>query len=284
MIHRLASAGYTIKAICRFLEMPRSTAYYQAQADPRKQELEAAIESIAGRFPTYGRRRVTYELRRAPYQLAANHKCVGQLMVEMGLSIHPRRKACTTNSVHGYPRYYNLINNLPITHPDQVWASDITYIRLKSGFVYLAVILDLYTRAIRGWHLSRSADQQLALVALNRALARHVPEIHHSDQGIQYASEAYVNLLKQHNVLISMSAIGQPVQNGYAERLIRTIKEEEVALAEYQDFVDAHAQIRQFIEDVYMTKRIHSSLGYVTPVEFENAWRNELVEYPLISA
>jgi transposase InsO family protein len=175
MMQRLTAAGYMLRAVCRFLGLPRSTAYYRAQADPGLAELKSAIASIAGQNPTYGIRRVTHELRRPPYKTVVNHKRVGRLMHQMGIAAHIKRKVYTTNSAHGYPRYANLVKDLAVTHPDQVWVSDITYIRLHSGFVYLAVIMDVYTRAIRGWHLSRTADQQLTLVALQRALSERVP-------------------------------------------------------------------------------------------------------------
>ena len=149
---------------------------------------------------------------------------------------------------------------------------DITYIHLKAEFVYLAVITDVYTRSIRGWYLSRNLDQDLTLTALKRALAHRTPEIHHSDQGVQYAATAYTDLLQAASVAISMAEMGEATQNGYAERLIRTIKEEEVDLSDYLDFADAYHQIGRFLEDVYIRKRIHSSLGYLTPVEFENQW------------
>ena len=138
--------------------------------------------------------------------------------------------------------------------------------------------MDVYTRAIRGWHLSRSLEGELTLIALRRALADRVPTIHHSDQGVQYAATDYVGLLQDHHVQISMTAKGQPTENGYAERLIRTIKEEEVYLSDYRDFEDAYTQIGHFIEDVYQTKRIHSALGYLTPVEFEAAWTRSWAE------
>jgi putative transposase len=156
-----------------------------------------------------------------------------------------------------------------------VWVADITYIRLLTEWVYLAVIMDVFTRAVRGWHLSRSLDQKLTLTALSKALAHHRPDIHHSDQGVQYAATGYVKLLLAHDVTISMAAVGQPTQNGYAERLLRTIKEEEVDLSEYRDYHDAHRRIGRFLEEVYMHKRIHSSLGYLTPSEFETQWLNQ---------
>lgn len=150
--------------------------------------------------------------------------------------------------------------------------SDITYIRLGGGFVYLAVIMDVFTRSIRGWFLSRRLDGDLTLIALKRALqAAAAPEIHHSDQGGQYAATKYVSLLQSRDVRVSMASVGCPEENGFAERLMRTIKEEHVSLTEYVNFADALAQIGQFVTDVYQTKRIHSSLGYLTPEEFETA-------------
>ena len=148
-----------------------------------------------------------------------------------------------------------------------------TYIRLQHDFVYLAIIMDVFTRALRGWCLSRRLDQELTLTALKASLIKNKPDIHHSDQGVQYAAHAYIDLLKAHDIQISMAAVGQAEENGYAERVIRTIKEEEVDLSEYLDFADAAHQIGHFIEDVYMTKRIHSSLGYLTLAEFELAFR-----------
>jgi transposase InsO family protein len=188
-----------------------------------------------------------------------------------------RKKRRTTNSEHPYPRYANLVSGLEITFPDQVWVSDITYVRLLSEFVYLAVIMDVFTRSIRGWFLSRQLDQELTLTALRRALQDRTPQIHHSDQGVQYAASAYTDLLQVHSVQISMAEVGQAWQNGYAERLMKTIKEEEVDLSDYQDYWDAYHQIARFLEEVYMLKRIHSSLGYLTPVEFEQQWLTQQI-------
>jgi transposase InsO family protein len=184
-----------------------------------------------------------------------------------------RRKYRTTNSEHPYPRYANLVADIMITHPDQVWVSDVTYIRLGHEFVFLAVIMDVFTRSIRGWCLSRTLDGELTVSALKLALKEHCPEIHHSDQGVQYAAYNYVQILKSHHVQISMAAVGKAEENGYAERLMRTIKEEEVDLSDYQNFGDANKQIGRFMDHVYMTKRIHSSLGYLTPTEFETTFR-----------
>jgi transposase InsO family protein len=265
--------GYPIQAGCELLELSRSTYYYSPeQVDERA--LEAAIDEIAGQFPTYGTRRVTHQLRRPPHEMMVNRKRVRRIMAQKGL-LRPvkRSKKRTTDSDHPYPRYPNLVKELVVTYPDQVWVSDITYIRLEREFVYLAIILDVFTRSIRGWCLSRTLDQELTLAALRAALGDRCPGIHHSDQGVQYAANAYVNMLKDHGAQISMAAVGKAEENGYAERFMRTIKEEEVDLSEYQDFHDASRQIGRFIEDVYMTKRIHSALGYLTPAEFESAWR-----------
>lgn len=154
-------------------------------------------------------------------------------MTEMGLQ-RPmkRRKTRTTHSQRDFPRYPNRVSELKPSYPDEVWVADITYVRLVHDFVYLAVIMDVFTRCVRGWHLSRSLDRELTLTALRRALVDHIPDIHHSDQGWQYACGDYTDLLIEYGVQISMSAIGKPEANGYAERLMRTITEEEVDLSE----------------------------------------------------
>ena len=187
-----------------------------------------------------------------------------------------RKKRRTTNSEHDFPRFPNLVLDLEIVRPEQVWVCDITYIRLHYGFVYLAVIMDVFTRGIRGWHLGRNLDHTLTLVALQRALVKYpAPEIHHSDQGVQYAATAYTQVLQDAQVQISMADQGEAWQNGYAERLMRTIKEEEVDLFEYLDYHDAYHQIGRFLDNVYVHRRIHSSPGYLTPAEFEAQWREE---------
>jgi putative transposase len=262
---------FPIAAICEVLDYPRSQVYYQAQALVDETDIQAAIRQVAGQYPTYGYRRVTKQLQRAGHQI--NHKRVARLMAEMGLMGKPARKRKrTTNSNHEYRRYPNRVMNLTIDRPNQVWVGDITYIRLQDEFVYLAVLMDVFTRSIRGWHLARTMDQSLTLRALEKGLEKGVPEIHHSDQGVQYAATAYVDVLGQHKVLVSMADVGAAWQNGYAERLMRTIKEEEVDLSEYRNFAEAYEEIGRFLEDVYMRKRIHSSLGYLTPSEYEMEW------------
>jgi putative transposase len=186
----------------------------------------------------------------------------------------------TTDSDHDFPRYPNLVMDLQVVRPDLVWVSDITYIRLAHEFVHLAVIMDVFTRNVRGRtfgsrHLGRSLDQSLTLLALQRALAHGKPEIHHSNQGVQYAATTYTRMLQSVHVQISMASAGEAWQNGYAERLLRTIKEEEVDLSEYTNYADALRQLGRFLDDVYTHKRIHSALGYLTPAEFEVQWRCE---------
>ncbi len=194
-------------------------------------------------------------------------------MAEMGLQRHvKRRQKRTTDSRHPFWRYPNLVAGLDVTYPDQVWVADITDVALRDEFVYLAVIMDVYTRAIRGWHLSRSLDRELTLTTLRRVLTERAPLVHHSDQGVQYACWDYTELLLNHGVRISMAAVGKPEENGYAERLMRTIKEEEVALSDYRHFHDARAHSGRFLDDVYTHKPIHSALGYLTPAEFEAQW------------
>jgi putative transposase len=265
--------GCTILAACEVVGLGHSTFYYRAQT-LEESGLCADLKKEAGRYPTYGSRRLTHQLRRAPYLYRVNRKRIQRIMSQEDLLRPVKRRKChTTNSEHPYPRYPNLVDGLEINHPEEIWVCDITYIRLGNGFVYLAVVMDVFTRSIRGWSLGKILDTSLTLAALQMALSLCIPEIHHSDQGVQYAAQDYVDLLKKYTVQISMAAPGKPEENGYAERLMRTIKEEEVDLSEYNDFADARSQIGRFLEDVYMTKRIHSSLGYLTPIEFETAWR-----------
>ncbi len=264
--------------LCDLIDLPRSTFYYASQVRPDL-ELRSAMEDVALDFPRYGYRRMTVELRRRGWSV--NHKKVLRLMRENNLLVDVRRLVRTTFSQHPFGRYPNLLQNLIVSRPDQVWVGDITYIRVQAEFLYLAVLMDLFTRAIRGWELARHLTEELTTVALERALARHRPEIHHSDQGIQYAAGGYVARLKAVEPQISMAAKGQPTQNAYAERLIRTLKEEEVYLHEYLDFDDAYQHIGRFLDEVYMTKRVHSALGYLTPAEFEAQFALGALELPV---
>jgi putative transposase len=265
--------AYPITLLCDVLNLPRSS-YYYAPAVRQEAALTAALQQVAAAWPAYGYRRLTKLLQRDGW--AVNHKHVARLMGELGLlSAPPRRVTRTTDSQHAYGRYPNLMADLVVDYPDRVWVADITYIDLPTEVVYLAVIMDVFTRAIRGWHLSRRIDQDLTLTALNRALRRSTPHIHHSDQGVQYAATVYVTRLTALGTHLSMAAIGEPRQNGYAERLMRTIKEEEVALNDYRDFHDAYIRLGYFLDEVYPTQRIHSALGYLTPAEFETQWRRQ---------
>lgn len=266
------AADFPVTMLCRLVGLRRSSYHYRAM--PREETtLQARIRQVAGQFPTYGVRRITAQLRRE-FQIPVNHKRVARVMRELGISgKSKRKKRKTTQSCHEFPRYPNLLKDLCIERPDQVWVSDITYIHLAHGDVYLSVIMDLFTRCIRGWFLSRSLAQVLTLCALERALQGGCPEIHHSDQGVQYASPKYVQVLQTHHVQISMAEVGEATQNAHAERLMRTIKEEEVNLSEYRDYYDARRRIGQFLDEVYQHKRIHSALGYLTPVEFEEKYR-----------
>lgn len=264
---------YPISLLCDLLTVSRSSFYYRS-AEADESELREAVNQLAAQFPTYGSRRLAAQLRRAPYKLTVNRKRVQRVMREEQINCRVKRRAIqTTDSKHGFPRYPNLVADLEITRPDQVWVSDITYIRLREEFIYLAVIMDVFTRIMRGWRLGLGLGVELTLGALELALSKSTPEIHHSDQGLQYAATDYTSRLQSVGAQISMAEVGQSAQNGYAERVIRTIKEEEVYLNDYRDLQDARAQIGRFIDDVYLSKRIHSSLGYLTPAEFETQWR-----------
>lgn len=264
--------------LCELADLPRSTFYYTSQVLPDL-ELRSAMEAVALEFPRYGYRRMTVELRRRDW--IVNHKKVLRLMRENNLLVDVKRFVRTTFSQHPFGRYPNLLKNMLVARPDQVWVGDITYIRVQAEFLYLAVLMDLFTRAIRGWQLARHLNEELTTVALQRALASRRPQIHHSDQGMQYAAGGYVALLDAVGTQISMAAQGQPTENAYAERLIRTLKEEEVYLHDYLDFDDAYQHIGRFLDEVYMTKRVHSALGYLTPAEFEAQFALGALALPL---
>lgn len=260
---------------CRLLDT--SLTAYQHWLKPKTQTtsmLLQSIQEIVEDFPRYGYRRVTKALPQKG--VTANHKRVLQTMKENGLTPKKRRfRICTTNSNHGYPVHSNRIKGLTVTHLNQVWVSDITYVFLANGkAVYLATVLDRYSRKCIGWQLSRNIDAQLCLDALHGALEERkdfdlTGVIHHSDQGVQYASHEYVAVLEQHGILASMSRKGNPYDNAHAESFFKTVKYEEVYMNEYASFQDAYQNIQQFIEEVYNTKRLHSAIGYLPPAEFE---------------
>jgi putative transposase len=221
--------------LCETLGVHRCNLYHEPRPDEDR-PIKDALRELAGAWPTYGYRRLTVMLRRQG--LSVNEKRVRRLMHELDICGEaPKRRPRTTDSSHPYPRFPNLVEDLEAKRPDQVWVTDITYIRLRKEFVYLSVIMYVFTRCVRGWHLGRSLE--LTLAALSRAFERGCPEIHHSDQGVQYAATAYVDMLRAREVKISMANVVEPEENGYAERLMRTIKEEEVDLSEYEDFSNA---------------------------------------------
>ena len=253
----------------------RSTYYYQKKVNITKIQQEISlkerIQQIAYKHPYYGYRRITAQLHRE--KVSINHKRVLRMMRELGIHARIKRKyVATTNSRHNNLVYPNLIKDKIPTGINQVWCSDITYISILFGFVYLAVIIDIYSRKIVGYAIGKSLSPQLAIAALKMAIANRNTDklIHHSDQGIQYTCKDYIKILKDNGIRISMSAKGNPYDNAYAESLIKTLKQEEVYLWQYETFSDVAERIPYFILDVYNRKRLHSALGYRPPEEFES--------------
>ena len=257
------------------MDLPRSNYYYRPVDRASKQKddtsLRDRMEQLALRFPRYGYRRMTAQLRRDG--LKVNHKRVLRIMRQSDLLCKRRRRfVSTTESDHARKVYPNLYRNRVPTAINRVWVADITYIRLATGFVYLAAVLDACSRKVVGWSLSRHIDADLASSALHMAIASRRPPagcIHHSDRGVQYASQAYTELLKDHGFEISMSRKGNPCDNAQAESFFKTLKSEEVDLTEYGAMPAVRRRIDQFIGQIYNKERLHSALGYVSPEEFE---------------
>jgi putative transposase len=249
----------------------RSTYYYKPKKNPPDMELAEKIEKIALDFPSYGYRRITAELHRQG--LKVNHKRVLRLMRDKNLLCRARRAfKATTDSSHGLKKYPNLIDDLIPYRTDQLWHADITYIRIVNSFVYLAAVIDGFSRKIIGYGLGRTLSPDLAIAALKDAISKRntYDLIHHSDQGIQYCSSEYIEILIKHNIAISMSAKANPYDNVKIESFFRTLKVEEVYMFEYDTYTEVLKRIPYFIEEVYNKKRLHSSLGYMPPEEFEN--------------
>ena len=256
-----------MRDICEILNVNRSSFYYEPGESPSEAVLLAEIEKLAGAYPRYGYRRITQMLQRQGYTVGTRR--VARLMRESHLSVSVKRACQTTQSLQGEKPWNNLIENVEVSREDQVWVADITYVRLKGRFIYLAVLMDVFTRMIKAWQLSPHFNQSLTLKPLKEAFCHSVCEIHHSDQGVQYLSSAYIATLKAYSVEISVARRGRPWENGYAERVIPTLKEEEVHLREYQDIHEAREHIGHFIIHVYNQKRPHSALEYLTPMEFQ---------------
>jgi putative transposase len=274
-IREAAQKGKAVSVLCDWLGVNRA-GYYRWRAprptQPVEMELRDAMQQIAVKFPAYGYRRITAALQRGGFEV--NHKRVLCLMRQDNLLClrHKSFFLVTTESRHSLPVYPNLAAKIKASGINQLWVADITYIRLRIEFVYLAVILDSYSRRVVGWALSRTLEAELTLSALRMAIAQRKPApglVHHSDRGVQYACNAYVELLKQHGMAISMSRSGNPYDNAQAESFMKTLKYEEVYRTEYRDLAEAYASISEFIERVYNEQRLHSALGYVPPAEFE---------------
>ena len=274
-IRGAAAKGEAVSALCQMTGLNRAGFYRSRtprQATPVEMEIRDEMQKIAVEWPAYGYRRITAELQKRGF--AVNHKRVLRMMREDNLLCVRRRKfVVTTDSRHNLPVYPNLAAQITPMAINQLWVADITYIRLRTEFVYLAVVLDAFSRRVIGWALGRTLEAGLALAALAMALAERKPElglVHHSDRGVQYASHGYTTLLQENRIQISMSRKGNPYDNAACESFMKTLKYEEVYRNEYRDFAEARASIGEFLERVYNQKRLHSALGYLPPVEFEN--------------
>jgi len=279
-----AGGGLTTQRMLELGRVNRSSFYrFATDGKPvvdRSMELRDAIQRVALEWPCYGRPRVTAELRRQGWTV--NPKRVYRLMREDNLLCVRRRKfLVTTDSNHGRKIYPNLARDLVLTGVNQLWIADLTYIRLREEFVFLAAILDAFSRRVIGWALDRHLDDELTLTALRMAIAHRSPSaglVHHSDRGSQYASRDYIELLAAHQIRISMSRKANPWDNAACESFMKTLKYEEVYRNEYRDLAEARAAIGKFLETVYNQKRLHSSLGYLPPAEFEAQLAAQTVE------
>jgi len=263
-----------VNALCQMTGLNRAGFYrWRAprQATPVEVELRDEMQKVAVEWPAYGYRRIAHELQDRGFQV--NHKRVLRMMREDNL-LCVRRRAflVTTDSRHNLPVYPNLARGMTLTAINQLWVADITYIRLRMEFVYLAVVLDAFSRRVVGWALGRTLEAELVVAALRMALVERRPPpglVHHSDRGVQYASQVYTDMLKQHHATISMSRKGNPYDNAACESFMKTLKQEEVYRNEYRDFHEARSRIGEFLERVYNQQRLHSALGYLPPAQFE---------------
>jgi len=273
-----ADRGLTLGRMVELGGVSRASFYrYDEDGTPgpdRDMDLRDAIQRVALEWPSYGRPRITAALRRQGWRV--NPKRVYRLLREDNLlCVRKRKFVVTTDSHHGRRVYPNLAGQMSLTGINQLWVADITYIRLETEFVYLAVVIDAFSRRVIGWALDRNVEEGLTLAALRMALELRQPPagwVHHSDRGSQYASGDYTDLLKAHGCEISMSHKASPWENGGCESWMKTLKYEEVYRQEYRDLAEARAAIARFIEKVYNQTRLHSALGYRPPIEFEQAW------------
>lgn len=279
-------AGLTIERMCQLGKVSRA-GFYRGwqQHQPREEEtaVRAQIQQcVLTHRGHYGSRRVVRDLRDQGMQI--NRKRVQRLMQQDNLLAVRRRKfILTTDSRHGQPIYMNLAARMQLSDINQLWVADITYIHLQEEFVYLAVVLDAFSRRVVGWKLDQSLHAPLAIAALDMALAQRQPKaglVHHSDRGVQYASEAYVARLREHSLVPSMSRLGNPYDNAICESFIKTLKQEEIYTRQYRDLADLEAHIEQFLEQYYNQQRLHSALGYRSPQAFED----QLIRPPLPAA
>ena len=264
------------------MKISPSTFYYKTKNSRTAKEkadadLRDKIETIQTEFHHAGYRQVKVHLQRK-WNMTVNWKKIRRVMNKYSLYARVKKQfISTTNSNHPFIVYPNLISGLEVTDINQVWVSDITYIRIATGFVYLAVIIDIFSRRVVGWGISKNIDHDLTTQALTAAIKFRKPAaglIHHSDRGVQYACREYVKILNENNIAISMSAKGNPYENAFAESFMKTIKKEEVYLWEYENIWDVLERIPLFIEQVYNKKRLHSGIGYLPPEEFE-----EIIKY-----
>jgi putative transposase len=270
-----AGQGLSVKRMLELARVSRASFYRfdkEAEGGPDPDmNLRDAVQRIALEWPVYGWRRIAAELRRRGWTV--NHKRVYRLMREDNLlCVRKRKFVTTTDSHHGRKVYPNLARDMVLTDTDQLWRADITYVRLREEFVFVAVILDAYSRRVVGWALDRTMEDDLTLSALRMALSRRMVApglVHHSDRGSQYASLTYTDLLKENGIQVSMSRKGNPWDNASCESFMKTLKYEEVHRNEYRNLVEARSAISEFLEKVYNQKRLHSAIGYVPPAEFE---------------
>jgi transposase InsO family protein len=263
--------------MCRLAGVSRAGFYrFLQQRHPAEEDMEtrAAIQQIVVEHRRrYGYRRVAAELRRRG--MVVNRKRVARLMQEDNLlAVQPKAFVATTDSGHQFEVYLNLAARMKLTAIDQLWVADITYIRLRGEFVYLALVLDAFSRKVVGWELGRTLTARLALMALEHAVAERQPAaglVHHSDRGVQYASQEYLRTLRGRGIWPSMSRPANPYDNAQCESFIKTLKREEIYAQKYQDMADLRAHLEEFIDQYYNRQRLHSALGYRTPDEFEAA-------------